>query len=154
MKPEKTSQGLWAVAIAGRNFEFQKWGAEEQTDTLIDLMAVVGPVLGSLTSIYRQADSLDDEIGESVMQKLVGALSTGLSRDKAMSKRLMRKLSSDRILCEGRAIAYDTFYQDDLMLAFQVIKASLDVQYANFFVAAGSLLPKRTQVAASSTAQK
>lgn len=143
MKPEKTAQGLWALSIKDKTFEFQKWGAEEQTDTLIDLMSVVGPALGSLANVYKQADDIDAQLSDGVVQKLVGALSSGLSKDKAMSKRLMRKLSSDRILCDGRSINYDTFYQEDLLLAFQVMRAAITVQFGPFFQGVGSLMPAR-----------
>ncbi|RYF51815.1 MAG: hypothetical protein EOO38_02205 [Cytophagaceae bacterium] len=128
--------------IDGKTFEFSRWGAEEQTDTLIDLTSVLGDAVGGLSSLYKNTDDPDAELGASAIGKLMASLTSGLSRDKALTKRLMIKLSSgDRITCDGAKVGtYNTFYATDLMLAFKVMRANLEVQFGSFFVAAGSFL--------------
>ncbi|RYF12582.1 MAG: hypothetical protein EOO40_00935 [Deltaproteobacteria bacterium] len=136
MTPQKTPQGTYLVNIQGKDFEFRKWGAEEQTDTLIDLIAVAGDGLGSIADIYKNIGA-DTDLSEGVIKKMVSTFSQGLSRDKAMTKRLLKKLASDRVICDGASINYNTFYQDDLMLSFTVLQANLMVQFGSFLSVVG-----------------
>lgn len=138
----KTQQGVPCVTLNGRLFEISRWGAEEQTDTLFELIGILGDAAGGLADIYKRNHDPDAEIAQDVMSSLIGKLTSGVTRDRAASKRLMLKLASgERVVCDGAPVRnYSTFYEENLFLAFQVAAANLKVQYGNFFSAAGSYL--------------
>lgn len=142
MHLSKTEAGVPCVTLDGRLFEISKWGAEEQTETLFDLMGILGEALGSLADLHKKTQDPDADLSQDVIGRLVGKLTGGLTKDRQASKRLLMKLSSgERILCDGVPIrSFNTFYADNLFLAFQVARASVEVQYGSFFAAAGSML--------------
>lgn len=142
MDISKTPQGVPCVTLDGRLFEISRWGAEEQTDTLLELVSVLGDAAGGVADLYKNTTDPDKDIAEDVMSRLVGKLTTGLTRDRTATKRLMLKLASgERILCNGAPVRnYNAFYADNLFLAFQVAAANIRIQYGDFFAAAGSLL--------------
>jgi hypothetical protein len=148
----KTPAGIPSCTIDGHTFEFSKWGAEEQTDTLLELTGVLGDAAGSLADIYKNTRDPDADIAQDVMARLVGKLTGGLTRDRAATKRLLMKLASgDRVVCDGVPIrSYNKFYEDQLFLAFKVAAANMKVQYRDFFRVAGSYLapPAAAQVRA------
>jgi hypothetical protein len=142
MHIDKTPQGVPCVTLNGRVFEISRWGAEEQTDTLFDLIGILGDAAGGLADLYKNTSDPDADIADDVMSRLVGKLTTGLTKDRQASKRLLMKLASgDRVVCDGVPVrSYNTFYENDLFLAFQVAAANVKIQYGNFFAAAGTLL--------------
>lgn len=142
MEIVKTTAGTPSCTIDNRVFEFSKWGAEEQTDTLLELMGVLGDAAGGLADIYRTTRDPDADIAQDVMSRLIGKLTGGLTKDRAATKRLLIKLASgERVVCDGVQVKnYNQFYEDQLFLAFQVAAANMKVQFGNFFSAAGSYL--------------
>lgn len=142
MNFSKTDAGIPSCTIDGHTFEFSRWGAEEQTDTLLELMGVLGDAAGGLADLYKNTRDPDADIAQDVMGRLIGKLTGGLTRDRAVTKRLLMKLASgDRVVCDGVPIrSYNKFYEDQLFLAFKVAAANMRVQFGNFFSAAGSYL--------------
>lgn len=134
--------GVPSCNIDGHTFEFSRWGAEEQTDTLLELMGVLGEAAGGLADLYKNTRDPDADISQDVMSRLMGKLTTGLTRDRQATKRLLIKLASgERVTCDGVPIRnYNTFYENKLFLAFKAATANLKVQYGAFFLDAGSLL--------------
>lgn len=143
MHISKTEAGVPCVTLDGRLFEISKWGAEEQTETLFELMGILGDAVGGLADLQKNTRDPDANLSQDVVGGLIGKLTGGLSRDRQASKKLLMKLSSgERILCDGVAIrSFDKFYENNLFLAFQVARASVEVQYGSFFAAAGFSLP-------------
>lgn len=146
MHIEKTPQGVPCVTLNGRVFEISRWGAEEQTDTLFELVGILGDAAGGVADLYKNTKDPDADIAQDVMSRLIGKLTTGLTKDRAATKRLMMKLSSgDRVVCDGVAVRnYNKFYENDLFLAFQVAAANMRIQFGDFFHAAGSYLGSGT----------
>ena len=142
MQIQDSPRGLPSVILGGRLFEFSRWGAEEQTDTLFELIGILGETAGSLADLYKANKDIDADIPQDVMSRLVGKLTTGLTRDRLASKRLIMKLASgERVMCEGVQIKnYNKFYEGSLFLVFETAAANLHVQYASFFNAAASYL--------------
>lgn len=142
MTVRKLPNGIYEATIQGTTklmtFEFEKWGAEEATDTLLDLIAIGGEAAGSLLSVIS-GGGLDKELSSSPIETLFRQLSMGLTRDRKLTKRLIMKLSSDRVICNGVTVRYETLYADDLSLSFKAAKANLEVQYGNFLDAAKSM---------------
>jgi len=127
-------------------FEFEKLGAEKATDLLLDILSVVGDGLGALTSLLTgNRDALDLDLGSAPMENVVRKLTSGMTRDRALTKRLLRSLSSDRVICNGAPVNYDQFYADKLPLSFMAVRANLEVQFGNFFAAAAGVLAPQGQ---------
>jgi hypothetical protein len=144
MQVSQTAEGVPCVSIDGKTFEFSRWGAEEQTDTLIDLMSVLGDAVGGLANLYKNTEDPDADLSSTAIGNLLKSLTGGLSKDRAMTKRLMMKLASgDRVICDGVKVGnYNKFYENDLMLAFKVMRANLEVQFGRFFGQVGLVMGK------------
>lgn len=127
----KTPEGLYSVSIEGVSYEFEKWGAEEQLDTLLDIIPIIGKPLGITISQVMSGDKkslLDNEFD---LEKIFDAITTNF--DKKTIKQLIMKLSSSRVLVNGAKINFGQYYSDKLALMFKVAFAGLEVQYGNFF---------------------
>lgn len=140
MTPTKNDAGLFEVKIEDQVYEFEKWGADESTDVLLDLVAIAGkPLSASVVALFKQDESgkvaLDKEADKETFAIIIESLSSGIGANKALIKSLMKKLASERVLCSGQKILFNTHYQDRLDLLFKVIRAALEVQYGNFFAA-------------------
>jgi hypothetical protein len=150
-KHNKNSAGLNEIEIQGMTFEIEKWNAEDALDTLLDIAKVVGKPLGVAIGSFRSNDEeLEadlNEDGEEIKKPKkdsVGMIFEALTDrlDKKLVKSLVIKMSSDKILCDGKPVVYKTFYQDRLDLCFLVVKANLEVQYGNFFDAVLNVFQK------------
>lgn len=130
MMPVKNSAGLYELTLDGAKYEFEKWGAERATDTLLDLAALVGAPLGSAVQAAGKTGGLDRAIIPMVMDQLARAVGA----QKVLCRSLLHMLATDP-LCNGGPINFDKHYADKLPLMFQVVRASLEVQFGNFFAA-------------------
>lgn len=135
---------MWCAEIPvgeeTKTFEFGKWGAEEQTDILLDVMSIAGSSLGSVADLLA-GGGLDASLSSKPIENIMRQLSQGLTRDKTLTKRIIKKLCSEKVLCNGANIKYDQFYAEHLATSFLVCKANLEVQYGDFLGAVASLLP-------------
>jgi hypothetical protein len=127
----KNANGLFEVKIDGEAYEFEKWGAEESLDTLIDLSSMVGKPLGMAVAAIFGKDGLSKEIDPDLMGKVFESLLHNCTKEK--TKPIIKKLCSEKVFCGGKKIIFDHHYQDRLMHCFKVVKANLEVQYGNFF---------------------
>jgi len=138
----KNEAGRFETTLEGKDgpihLEFQKWGAEEATDTLLDLIAVVGESAGGIISALTGGGG-DVDVGHTSLEGLFRQLTLGLTRDRTLTKRVLKKLSSDRVIANGVLINWASFYKDQLPLSFAVARAQLEVQYGNFIDAGRSL---------------
>jgi len=142
MEVTKNERGLYEVTLpteeGDKTFTFQKWGAEEATDTLLDIISVVGESMGGLLSVLTGGGA-DQDVGSASLEGLFRQLTLGLTRNKDLTKRILKKLSSDRVLCNDMPVDWKSFYKEQLPLSFAVARAQLEVQYGNFIGAARSL---------------
>lgn len=150
----KASNGQWSVDLKdtdGKNytFEFSRWGAEEQTDTLIDLIKVAGPSLGGVVNVFASGNPMDLDLGSEAIEKLLRTLTTDFTRDKELTKKLLIKLASDRVIVNGANVNYNEFYRDRLTMSYAVIRAHIEVQYGNFFDAVAPFIAGPSSQAAS-----
>lgn len=155
MKPYKNERGQHCVDIAlgdgtVKPFEFKKWGAEESTDTYLDLISVAGPALGGLAAIYTSGKGDDTDLGGDAIETLMRQLTTSLTGQRDLAKRLIVKLASQGVWCDGAIIKYDTFYADQIQVSFAVIRANLTVQYGDFLGAIGLIGDKSSSPVAKS----
>lgn len=134
----KTDAGLYAETIDSLEYEFEKWGAEESLDTLLDIAKITGKPLGLAVGAFfkegvegEKKEINPDAIGD-IMEALVERL------DKKTCMYLIKKLAADKVFCAGVKIkSFDLHYKDRLDHMFRVVKTALEVQYGSFF---GALL--------------
>lgn len=141
MSVTKTDHGTYVASLAKASgesveFEFQKLGAAAATDLLLDLVSLCGEALGGAGDALRS----QEETTAKTMQALMKAFASRIKEDKSLAKALIKRLSSERVLAGGANIAYDSYYQDELALCFRVIAANIEVQFGDFFKAAGGLM--------------
>lgn len=135
---KKNESGLFETDIEGHKYEFEKWGAEDATDVLLDIATLVGKPLGvGIATVVDKlkGDKLDEKIDPNLVGSIVEAMTEKAGTHKAMVKGLIKKLSSEKVLVDGKPIAFNSYYQDRLDLVFKVVSAALEVQYGNFFAA-------------------
>ena len=139
----KTESGLFSVEIDGQTYEFQKWGAEESLDVLLDLAKILGKPLGSAMAAFAGGESLPI-IDRDFKPEIVALIFEGLtsSLDKVLVKAIVKKVASDKVFCEGKPVKFDAHYQDRLPHLFKVVQAGLEVQYGNFYAAVLDIMPK------------
>lgn len=139
MKPVKNADtGLYEVEIDDIKFEFQKMGAEEGLDLLLEVSKLVGKPMGMAIAAFvgnkeereAGASALDREIDGKMLGTAMEALTQGFADGSA--KKLIKKLSSEKVLANGAKIAFNTFYEDRFDLMFKVVWAALEVQHGNF----------------------
>lgn len=142
MAVRKLESGLWEADVQGidkmHTVTFEKWGAESATDTLLELVQVGGEAAGSLLSVLA-GGGLDQDATSSPVEALFRQLAQGMTRDKKLTKELLKKLCSWKVLVDGVSAKWPDFYNDKLPLSFAVAKANLEAQYGNFFDAAKSM---------------
>lgn len=138
----KNESGLYETEVDGKKYEFEKWGADESLDVLMDLTAMMGPALGGAVHSVMSGDGLDTDINAGMIGSIMESMTKNLKKD--IVKALIKKLCADKVLCDGKKIVFNVHYADDLFHMFKVVKAGLEVQYANFFSAArGAVAPGR-----------
>lgn len=145
MAIEKNEEGRYAVDIDGASYSFEKYGAEESLETLLKIAKIAGKPLGLAISAFlgdkdeKEKSILEREMDPDLLATAFEALTTALDEKVVMA--LVKKFSSDRVLCNGAKIVFNTHYEDRLDLLFKVVKAALEVQYGNFFSALSGLIP-------------
>lgn len=139
---KKNESGLYECDVDGRNYEFEKWGAEESLDVLLDISSVVGGAIGTAIGNTISGQGLNTEIDAAMLSVVFEQLSKNLKKE--VVKPILVKLTSGRVLCEGKKVNFNEHYKEDLFHMFRVAKAALEVQYGNFFGAIqGVVAPKR-----------
>lgn len=155
MEFTRTAEGLQQKDIGGHSYEFSKWGAEEATDTLLDIATIVGKPLAAAAgrldvdaAMERRLELPTDAIS-TIIEQLTGQV--GLHKKLCMG--LIKKLATRGVLCDGRAINFDSHYQDALPHLLDVVAAALEVQFGNFFGGAlGAFRLRRTPTPPASRA--
>jgi hypothetical protein len=130
----KNEFGLYEENIDGRTYSFEKWGADESFDVLLDISSIVGGSLGQAVGSAISGDGLSAEVNPGMLATVFESLSKNLKKD--VVKPIVKKLCAEKVLCDGKKINFNEHYKEDLFHMFRVAKAGLEVQYGNFFAAA------------------
>lgn len=142
MKAEINASGLYEVQVDDVTYEFEKWGAEESFDVLLDLVKVCGePLAAAVGALFGKADP-DEKIDPQIMTTVFRSLTCGLG-DKSLVKALTKRLVAEKVLCQGTKIVFNLHYKDRLDHMFKVLWAALEVQYGNFIAAVLAMLRVR-----------
>jgi hypothetical protein len=128
---KKNEHGLYEADIDGEKYEFEKWGAEDALDVLIDISQMVGKPLGMAIATMLGKEGLEKDVDPNMVGSVFESLFQNCN--KANTKPLIKKLCSEKVMCGGKKISFDKHYEDRLMHCFKVVKANLEVQYGNFF---------------------
>jgi hypothetical protein len=134
--------GLIERVIDEHTYEFQKWGAEESVQTLLQIGGLAGkPLMQAVSAVGSQEGKQKLELD--VLGAAIGSLIENAHNPMTMA--LIKKLSSEKVLCDGKKINFDHHYQDRLDHLFRVVSAAVEVQYGNFFAAfRGAAAMRRT----------
>lgn len=139
--------------IDGEIYEFQKYGAKDATRTLIRLSKICGKALAKGVAAVEPGEEgqslLERKLNPHALSDAVEALTNSMDEDTTMD--LIEKLTSDRVLCNGKRIVFDKHYEDRLGHMFQVLYAALEVQYGNFINAISGPVSSATAAPAPST---
>lgn len=138
MKVTKTEAGLFAVDVDGDTYEFERWGAEDALDTLMDISSIVGTPLSAAAAAAfgKGGDGVKTELTDDLIERVVGELTRNMRQHKAMCLAIFKKLAGRRVLCNGRPVNYDQDYAGDrLRRLFLVVRAGFTVQYGDFCAA-------------------
>ena len=144
---EKNEQGLYQQQVDNETYEFAKWNTEESLEVLLDLMAIAGQSAGGIASQVARNGTLDADIPESTVDAFMGRIAGQLITNRPMVLRVLKKLATHKLLCNGKIVVFDTHYVDRLPHMFKVARYAAEVQYGNFFeefkgTAGGSLLER------------
>lgn len=141
----KNDAGLYEVEIDGIKYEFQKWGADDSLDVLLDIAKIIGKPLGAAFSALMGVDgkvSLDSTLSPDILALIFEAITERL--DKNTIKPIIKKLTAENVYADKvKVVSFNSHYQDRLDHMFKVVQAALDVQYGNFFGALSGLLGVR-----------
>lgn len=144
---EKNETGLYATTIDGHVYEFEKWGAEEAMESLLDIGTLLGKPLSKLgAKAFTDGlqEAVGEELGEDTFASVLEGLMDQVAANRTMVMRLIKKLTSYKNFCDGKAINFDLHYRGELGRMMAVARAGLEVQYGNFFGAAlGSVAMRR-----------
>jgi len=151
MSAVKNESGLYEVQIGEEMYEFEKWGAEESLTTLLKIAKIVGKPLGVVIAgimgdeapkeetLFEKKGLIDKNLKPEVIAMILEAITGNI--DEAVCVSLIKKFSSEKVLCNGAKIVFSKHYEDRLEVAFQVVNAGLGVQYGNFLNALLAVLP-------------
>lgn len=136
----KNEAGLYEVSIDDQTYEFQKWGAEESLKTLIKITKIIGKPFGLFAGAMFSGKDKEgakeklENMGADTIGMIMESLTQNLDEDVTFN--LVKKVSSEGVLCNGAKISFNKHYEDKLDHLFKVVAAGLEVQYGNFFAAA------------------
>lgn len=136
----KNEAGLYEQDIDGHIYEFSKWGADEATDVLMDLGALVGKPLGMALTMLSGAKGGDAPVDVDAIGAIMEHLSTAAFEKKTLCKHLIKKFATG-CMCDGRRVDYNIHYADRLDHMFRVVRAAVEVQFGNFFGGLTGLSP-------------
>lgn len=138
MKHKKNEFGLYVVQIEDQKYEFEKWGAEDALETLLEIGVLVGKPLGMAVASAMDEGGIDKKLDPNMIGLIMDALTTRFNVKEV--KAMIIRLASKGVMLDGKQIVFNKHYEDRLELAFQVAYAALEVQYGNFMNAVLGLL--------------
>lgn len=142
--------GLIKRTIDGDEYEFEQFGAKQGLKVLIRLSKIVGKPLALAAGVSKKGADGETTFSAETLATAVEALTDRMDQDDVIE--LLTLLCSEKALCNGAKINFDSHYSRKFDRLFKVTEAALEVQFGNFFDALQALLPqsKATKSAESS----
>ncbi len=148
MEITKNEGGLFEVQIDDATYEFEKWGAEEALSTLLKIAKIAGKPIGLAVGAIMGGEEekgtkglLEKKISPDLLGLVFDSLTDKLDEGVVVS--LIKKIGSEKVLCNGAKINFNKHYEDRLDHLLKVVAAGLEVQYGNFFGALLGLVGKK-----------
>ena len=94
---ERNEDGLFQTPIDDKQYQFEKWGAEESFTTLVKLSHMIGKPLGMLLGAMAggaETSLLDRQVNPDMIAMAFESLTSNLDEHKALS--LFKKLTSEK----------------------------------------------------------
>ena len=123
--------------IKGSNYEFSQYGAKQGLKTLLRLGKLIGKPIALGYAAFQKNEEGVRDVKADILAQAVESLMQNAHQDEVLD--LCIELSSRNCLCDGKQIDFNSHYEGDFGLMFEVIAAALEVQYGNFFVALSGL---------------
>ena len=125
--------------IEGKAYTFSQYTTTESLKILTRLLKIIGePLAKVMKSVSASENPLSAELNIDIIAEAIAVLSARVGEDEVVA--LVRKLSTEGVVCENKQISFDLHYQGELGLLFRVVSANLQVQYGNFFSDASATL--------------
>lgn len=123
-----------SITIGKYTFKVHKLPWDKAQDVLIDIVQTIGPAMGkTLGAVQKHGfkDLLESDVGDTDASDVIGALATGLSKERMNS--LIRTMASVTH-CNGQPLTntMEIVFRGDLPLMYQWLAFALRVNYANF----------------------
>ncbi len=124
--------GLEHKSIAGRKYEFQKFGAKKSVKLLTRLLKLVGEPLSIAVGATGGGKLFESNLDPKILSSAVRVLVDKLDEDEVLDL-IEEFTANDNVLCDGVRVNFDNHYEGKLPELFKVLAAALEVQYGNFF---------------------
>jgi hypothetical protein len=129
----KNEDMTYSAEIDGENYVFSLWSASKGIETLAELSAIAGDFATAVSAVVVDAGGLSGTVSADLVGKAVSSLAKGLSINPKATLALVRRLTTDGVLCENRPVVFDQHFKGRTLHTMKVVRAGLEVQYADFF---------------------
>lgn len=148
----KNDDQTFSADIDGEDYTFSLWSASKSIETLAELSAIAGDFAQAVSRVFVDAGGAAGEVDPDLVGKAAASLAKGLSVNPKATVTLIRRLTSDGVLCANRPVVFDMHFKGRTLHTMKVVRAGLEVQYADFFTAfAGAKTSAPTQVPSTAT---
>jgi hypothetical protein len=145
---KKNESGLYEFEVDDITYETEKWGAEMSLSVLLKIAKITGKPIGLVLGSVIQGGGLSTEISGDMLSDAVEALVSNMDEEVCIG--VIKQLSSgEKILCKSKPVKFDSHYQGRLGHLFKVVKASVGVQYGDFFAELLAIIGEQKQVITS-----
>lgn len=138
---------LIAKEVDGHLYQFEQFSTTDALKVMAKLTKIFGESITiALGSFFKKKPEpgklgldglpepvkplLEQDVDENALEKAVKVLLDHLDETEVVA--LVKKLSSEKVLCDGSSITFDLHYQGETLHLFKVIAASLEAQFGNF----------------------
>ena len=132
---QKNDIGLYETLIDDHKYEFEMWRAGDSTETLYQLMGLLGK--GAMANVGALLRHDDGDGGKSIAARIALELFTVVGENRKEAMVLTRKLTSGKgVQCDGKKVDdFDEHYKNRLAHLSRVLTSNLKVQYGDFLTA-------------------
>lgn len=129
----KNEDMTYSASIDEHDYVFSLWAASKGIETLAELSAIAGDFATAVSAVVIDAGGFGGEVNIDLVGKAAASLAHGLSINPKNTLALVRRLTTDGVLCDNRPVVFDQHFRGKMMHAMKVVRAGLEVQYGDFF---------------------
>lgn len=136
MPTETGNGGAFEEVIDDQVYLFSKWGAEKQLLTMAQVSSIAGKALSNGARLLV-AEKMPKEEQMALLSEVVDALTKGLGTDPKLTVAILKRLSSEGVLCDQKPFVWDLHFACKQKHLMKVVAANLQVQFGDFFSGVG-----------------